>query len=166
MSRYHFWNFYICKHSYTQLSLCSTHPRPGLCQQKCNQGIKGCDYYALLNHLLGHTQNNVQFWSPIIKLERIQQGITRMIREFQNLKNEEKQKEIGLLNLKKRLLRGENLITVLQYWRIFMDKMEILLSLFFMRTIRHWNRLPRELVECLSQEIFKAYLHRALGNIT
>lgn len=82
------------------------------------------------------------------------------------MRNEEKLKEIDLLNLKKRMLRGGNLITVLQYWRVFIDTMEVLLSLFFMRTIRHWNRLPRELVECVPQEIFKTYLHRALDSIT
>lgn len=42
----------------------------------------------------------------------------------------EKLKEICLLNLKKRMLRGGNLITVLQYWRIFIDKTEVLLLLF------------------------------------
>ena len=30
--------------------------------------------------------------------------------------------------------------------------------------LRHWNRLPREVVDALSLETFKARLHRPLAN--
>lgn len=58
------------------LEYTSTHPWPGLYQQKYNQHIKGCDYSTLLIHLLGHTWNTVcSFGLPtsrdILKLGRI-----------------------------------------------------------------------------------------------
>ena len=34
-----------------------------------------------------------------------------------------------------------------------------------MRVVRHWNRLPTEVVEALSLERFKARLDRALSNL-
>ncbi len=33
------------------------------------------------------------------------------------------------------------------------------------RLVRHWNRLPREVVDALSPETFKARLDQALGNL-
>ncbi|KFP96451.1 hypothetical protein N330_03697, partial [Leptosomus discolor] len=36
---------------------------------------------------------------------------------------------------------------------------------FTMKVVKHWNRLPREVVEAPSLETFKARLDRALGNL-
>ena len=36
---------------------------------------------------------------------------------------------------------------------------------FTVRVVRHWHRLPREVVEALSLEVYKARLDRALGNL-
>ncbi|KFM09484.1 hypothetical protein AS27_02496, partial [Aptenodytes forsteri] len=36
---------------------------------------------------------------------------------------------------------------------------------FTMRVVRHWNRLPREVVDDPSLEVFKARLDAALSNL-
>ncbi|KFR10398.1 hypothetical protein N306_00832, partial [Opisthocomus hoazin] len=36
---------------------------------------------------------------------------------------------------------------------------------FTMRVVKHWNRLPREAVNALSLEVFKARLDGALSNL-
>ena len=36
---------------------------------------------------------------------------------------------------------------------------------FTMRVVRCWNRLPREVVDALSPEVFKARLDGALGSL-
>jgi len=36
---------------------------------------------------------------------------------------------------------------------------------FTVREVRHWNKLPRDLVDALSLETFKARLDKALGNL-
>ncbi|KFQ36171.1 hypothetical protein N332_09202, partial [Mesitornis unicolor] len=44
-------------------------------------------------------------------------------------------------------------------------RLDIRKKFFTVRVVRHWHRLPREVVDAPSLEVFKARLDRALGNL-
>ncbi|KFQ34374.1 hypothetical protein N332_05495, partial [Mesitornis unicolor] len=44
-------------------------------------------------------------------------------------------------------------------------RLNIRKKFFTVRVMRHWNRLPREVVDAPSLEVFKARLDRALSNL-
>uniref|UniRef100_A0A8C3C0J2 Reverse transcriptase domain-containing protein n=1 Tax=Cairina moschata TaxID=8855 RepID=A0A8C3C0J2_CAIMO len=124
-------------------------------------------------------------------LERVQRRATKMIQGLEHLPYEERLRDLGLFSLEKRRLRGD-LINVYKYLRgggqkdlanlfsvVCSDrtrsnghKMEHrkfhanMRKNFFMVTVtEHWNRLPSEVVESPSLEIFKAHLDAFLGSL-
>ncbi|KFP20556.1 hypothetical protein Z169_09660, partial [Egretta garzetta] len=44
-------------------------------------------------------------------------------------------------------------------------RLDIRKKFFTMRVVRHWNRLPRVVVDASSPELFKARLDEALSNL-
>ncbi|KFO76555.1 hypothetical protein N303_11447, partial [Cuculus canorus] len=44
-------------------------------------------------------------------------------------------------------------------------RLDIRKNFFTMRVVRHWNRLPKEIVDAPSLEMFKARLDGALGSL-
>ena len=44
--------------------------------------------------------------------------------------------------------------------------LDIRKKFFMMRVVKHWNRLPREVVDAPSLRTFKVRLDRALSNLT
>ncbi|PKU49548.1 hypothetical protein llap_101 [Limosa lapponica baueri] len=114
-----------------------------------------------------------------------------MIRGLEHLCYEDRLRELGLFSLEKRRLQGD-LIAAFQYLRrayrkdgeiLFTkvcsgrmrgngfkleksrSRLDIRKKFFTMRVVDHWNRLPREVVEAPSLEIFKVRFDEALGNL-
>ncbi|KAK4830834.1 hypothetical protein QYF61_013763 [Mycteria americana] len=115
---------------------------------------------------------------------------TEMIMGLQHLSHEERLRKLELSGLEKTRLRGD-LIAAFQYIkgackkdgeRLFTKccsnrrgngfkpkegrfRLDIRKKCFTLRVVKHWNRLPREVVDAPSPEVFKVRLDRALSNL-
>ena len=137
-----------------------------------------------------HQTSCIQIWSPQHSkdMERVQRRATKMVRGIQHLSYEEM---LGLFSLKKRRLR-EDLIASFEYLkeaykkageglftRAYSDRIRgdgfklnegrfrsaIRKKFFIMRVVRHWNKLPREVVDAPSLAVFKARMDGGLSNL-
>ena len=72
------------------------------------------------------------------------QETSPLLRGLEHLSCEDRLRELGLFSLEKRRLRGD---------------------LIAMRVVKHWHRLPREVVDASSLETFKVRLDGALSNL-
>ena len=124
-------------------------------------------------------------------LELVQRRAMMMIGGLEHLPYEDRLRELGLFSLEKRRLR-EDCIAACQYLkgtyrkageghfiRACSDRkrgndlklgehrfrLDIRKEFFTVRVVRHWNTLPREVVDALLLEAFKAGHDGALSNL-
>ncbi|KAK4822376.1 hypothetical protein QYF61_013567 [Mycteria americana] len=94
-------------------------------------------------------------------LERVQRRATKLGKGVEHKADGERLRDLGLFSLEKRRLRGD----LIALYNCLKGGCREVGSVSSPRVIKHWNRLPREVVESPSLEVFKSRLDEVLRDM-